>query len=81
MSAYEIRFISQRQSVTTRNYKCNTVSQNTLTQRSNDDGQRNDRGVCSPDEYITFSSFHYKRVTLEAGLLTKRNVGELLGSV
>ena len=57
MSAYEIRFISQRQSVTTRKYKRNTISQNTLTQRSNDDGQRNDRGVCSLDEYnVLFSS-------------------------
>ena len=66
MIAYEIRFMSQRQSVTPCKYKRNTISQNTLTQRSNDDGQRNDRGVCSPDEYITFSSVHYKRVTLES---------------
>ena len=66
MSAYEIRFMSQRQSVTTCKYKRNTISQNTLTQRSNDDGQRNDRGVCSPDEYITFSSVHHKRVISES---------------
>ena len=40
MIAYEIRFMSQRQSLTTCKYKRNTISQNTLTQRSNDDGQR-----------------------------------------
>ena len=32
----------------------------------NADGQRNDRGVCSPDEYLMFSSVHYKRITLES---------------